>query len=127
MTTTEPILDASDDLALINSEGSIIDYVAWGADAGSGDKDSTDTNAVADWENSGTSKADPYGVNATAVTQGSQNYDFVIPEYSSFMLPMATIILIYSVFGRSRKKKQKYKKHQDEPPSQQIKGGVTKK
>jgi hypothetical protein len=90
------MLEATDDLALLDSSGNIIDYVAWGGDAGTDDdlavtrgewtdgtyidtsllqenetigrdKDSTDTNSPADWENV-TNEADPYGVNATMAT-----------------------------------------------------------
>ena len=114
-------LEDSDDLALKNSYGTIVDYVAWGGDAGTDDdlavtrgewtdgtyvdtsqivenetigrnKDSTDTNSPTDWEN-GTNKADPYGVNATMATQGAQNIDCIIPEFNFILIPILTISL----------------------------------
>jgi hypothetical protein len=84
------MLENSDDLALVDQNGIIIDYVAWGADAGTDDdeavtwsqwtdgeyvdtsellenqtigrdQDSNDTNLPADWED-GAGKADPFGI-----------------------------------------------------------------
>jgi hypothetical protein len=128
--TSNIMLEDSDDLALMNSAGSIIDYVAWGGDARSDDnvavtyghwadaqyvdssefaenetlgrdEDSTDTNSYLDWENATTDKGDPYGVNATAPTKGSQNTDFIIPEFSTFMIPVVSVVFIF-VIGRKR-------------------------
>jgi hypothetical protein len=117
-------LGDTDDLALMDNSNNIIDYVAWGGDVGTDDdlavtrgewtggtyvdtsllndnetigrdKDSNDTNTPADWED-GTNKADPYGVNATMVTQGAQNIDrVVIPEFNVLAIPIIfTLVLV---------------------------------
>ena len=92
-------LDVSDDLALMDINDTIIDYVAWGSNVGTDDdsavaagewsdgefvdtsqildfqtigrdKYSTDTNTPADWENS-YDIADPFGIHASAATPGA--------------------------------------------------------
>jgi hypothetical protein len=135
-TSTLTMLENADDLMLVDYYDIIIDYVVWGADAGfdddipsawghwtdgeyvdtsslaenetiGRDKDSTDTDLPADWENSGTGKADAYGVNATSETQGSQNIDFVIPEFSDAIIPVFGFLIMSVVFVRSSWKKGK--------------------
>jgi hypothetical protein len=134
MTTTDPMLENSDDLSLVNDNSVVIDYVAWGEDPGSDDataviwsqwtdgayvdssellenetlgrdKDSTDTNSVSDWENATSDKADAYGVNATAVTQGSQNIDFIIPEFDEITIPIFMMLIIVAVWRKKRTRK----------------------
>jgi hypothetical protein len=138
--TTTTMLEDSDDLTLLNDNDIIIDYVAWGADAGSDDdnavawghwtdgdyadtsdfttnetlgrdKDSTDTDSSSDWENTTTEKADPYGVNATDVTLGSQNIDFVIPEFEFALIPMMMIPVIFFTVKRHHRRKSSLTKH----------------
>jgi hypothetical protein len=129
-------LGDTDDLALLDSSSNIIDYVAWGGDVGTDDdeassrgewtggtyvdtsllndnetigrdKDSNDTNAPADWENA-TNEADPYGVNATMVTQGAQNIDrVVIPEFDIFAIPILIILIIVLYLNRNYNLKYK--------------------
>jgi len=122
------MLEDTDDLALLDSSNDIIDYVAWGGDAGTDDdlavtrgewtdstyvdtsqlqenetigrdKDSNDTNMPSDWENT-SNKADPYGVNATMATQGAQNIDCIIPEFNFIMIPILTISLFVLLINR---------------------------
>jgi hypothetical protein len=141
--TTLTMLENSDDLMLVDSYDIIIDYVVWGADAGSDDdkpsawgqwtageyvdtsslaenetigrdKDSTDTDLPADWEDSGTGKADAYGVNATSATQGSQNLTVVIPEFSGGFIPLFGF-LIMAVVIRKKYRKNCSKKHSQKP------------
>jgi hypothetical protein len=121
-------LEDSDDLQLNNSRGEIVDYVAWGADAGADDDDavtasewtdgtyidtskiaenetigrdmySTDTNTPADWENA-TSEADPYGINATIGTPHAQNVNIIIPEFNFLIVPITIIALIILITNR---------------------------
>jgi len=121
------IFGTSDDLGLYTTMNNIVDYIAWGADAGTDDdraallgfwtnsefidtsslienetigrdKDSIDTNATADWENVSTNEADPYGVNATHGTPGAQNIDYIIPEFEILALPMVSITIIITFF-----------------------------
>jgi hypothetical protein len=123
------MLGDNDDLALFDSRGGMVDYLAWGGDAGSDDdeavswrqwtdgeymdtsellenetigrdKDSTDTDMPSDWENSTTDKADPYGVNATNQTQGARNIDCIIPEFDLLAIPMLMIAVIFLSFKR---------------------------
>jgi hypothetical protein len=127
------MLDDSDDLTLLDSGDNIIDYVAWGADAGADDddaaadsqwtdsefvdttdisegdtlgrdKDSTDTDSVNDWENTTTSKAEPFGVNATAATQGSQNLT-AIPEFDEITFVLMGFITIFVIVFIKRGKR----------------------
>ena len=115
------MLDASDDLTLLNSVSTIIDFVAWGADAGGDDdaavsagqwtdgdyidtsslaeaeslgrdQDSTDTDTSADWED-GSSKADPFGIHAYELTQGARN----IPEFDEITLIISIMFLITAI------------------------------
>jgi hypothetical protein len=134
----------------MDNNSNIIDYVAWGGDPGKSDdtavitdqwfdgayidtstlqanetigrdKDSNDTNTPSDWENSTTSRADPFGVNATRKTPGTQNVDHIIPEFPMFVLPiMIIVIFIYASNRRhsynflkinhKHKKKRSYEK-----------------
>jgi hypothetical protein len=120
------MLDDTDDLELLNSRGMIVDYVAWGGDAGSDDNDaaawrqwtggtyvdtsnladnetigrdknSTDTDTPADWENTTTNEADPYGVNATHATPNAQNLCVIIPEFDILLIPILimSVIILY--------------------------------
>jgi hypothetical protein len=101
MTTTTPMLGNSDDLSLVKDSSIVIDYVAWGADAGPDDdeatawgqwtdgeyvdtselienqtigrdKDSNDTNLPADWED-GAGKADPFGIDRSTENGSTPN------------------------------------------------------
>jgi hypothetical protein len=130
--TSDSMLETNDDLALLDNNNIIIDYVAWGADPGSDDddavaagqwtagnyvdttglsegaslgrdKDSNDTDLPADWEHPSTSQADPYGVNATVLTQGARNLD--IPEFEHLIFPMMFIALVYFCFSKSYRSK----------------------
>jgi hypothetical protein len=133
-TLTLSMLDYNDDLSLCDSNGEIIDYIAWGADAGSDDdsattrglwtagsyidtstllenqtigrdKDSTDNDTVENWENSTTNKADPFGVNATDETPRAQNLS-VIPEYGDATFTLI-VIAVTAIFIAFRKEKEK--------------------
>jgi hypothetical protein len=124
------MLENSDDLILMDNNGNIIDYVAWGGNPGTDDdsaaiagqwtngeyvdtsqllqnetigrdKNSTDTNSPTDWENSSTSRADPYGINATHSTPGTQNIDHIIPEFDFLALPILTILILILLINRS--------------------------
>jgi hypothetical protein len=130
--SSQTMLDDIDSLSLIDQYGNIVDYVAWGADPGlnddaavsinqwtdgtsintsnlaenetlARDKYSTDTDTTTDWENSTTTKADPYGINATASTPGEQNIDTVIPEFGVLAIPIIIITFIYFCMSRSQK------------------------
>jgi hypothetical protein len=121
------MLDANDDLTLLDNNDAVIDYVAWGADPGTDDddavnagqwtagnyvdttglsegdslgrdKDSNDTDLPDDWENPSSSQADPYGVNATVLTQGARNLD--IPEFDDLIFPIMFIALVYFCFSK---------------------------
>ena len=88
------MLDDEDCLSLLDNNGNLVDYISWGAEPGpdddnavlasqwidgtfintsnllenetlARDKYATDTDTTTDWENSTTSKAEPYGINAT--------------------------------------------------------------
>jgi hypothetical protein len=125
------MLENVDDLALMNNT-LVVDYIAWGSDPGtdassavaSGDwsagkfvdtngllenqtigrnKDSTDTNSPADWENSSTNKADPFGVNATSQTAGEQNLDKIIPEFDIIAIPILFIVIVILYINRTVK------------------------
>jgi hypothetical protein len=139
--TTSTMLEDTDDLTLINDNDIIIDYVAWGGDAEldddnavawghwtdgdyadtsefsenetlGRDKDSTDTDSYTDWENSTTNKADPYGVNASSPTQGSQNIDFVIPEFEFTLIPIMMVPVIFLTLKKHhRRKSSSTKRH----------------
>jgi hypothetical protein len=136
------MLDANDDLTLLDNNDAIINYVAWGSDPGTDDdaavnagqwtngeyidttsllegeslgrnKDSTDTDLPADWENPSTNQADPYGVDTSIITIGAQNLS--IPEYDLFIVPIMFIALIYFCFSKRFKiytiqKKENYSK-----------------
>ncbi|MCK5561507.1 MAG: lamin tail domain-containing protein, partial [Thermoplasmata archaeon] len=142
------MLETIDDLTLLDNNGSIIDYVAWGGDAGIDDtaaaaagewtdgayvdtsellvnetigrnKESTDTNSPADWEHPSSTRADPFGVNATNQTAGAQNLDCIIPEFDILAVPIAILTLITICINRfynsnpnqnSNKKKRRTKK-----------------
>jgi hypothetical protein len=121
------MLEDIDDLALLNSTGDIIDYVAWGGDPGDDDSSamatgiwqdgefvdttgllenetigrdmySTDTDTPDDWENSSTSRADPFGINSTRETPGATNLYPCIPEYEIMAIPiMALIIIVFYI------------------------------
>ncbi|WP_455393067.1 lamin tail domain-containing protein [[Eubacterium] cellulosolvens] len=125
---SKAMLENNDDLALWNDAWTIIDYVAWGGDAGPDDDlaaaadewpegefvdtsellvnetigrdwNSTDTNDPSDWENDD-NYADPFGMNATLATPGDQNYNFNIPEYQVFTLPLILMALVFFCFHR---------------------------
>jgi hypothetical protein len=127
--TPKHMLENIDDLALINSTDDIIDYVAWGGNPGADatdavaesewspdqyvdttglyegetlgrDKDSTDTDTPSDWENSTTTRADPFGVNATSETPGRQNCDLIIPEFNILAIPIMFITILMFCFNR---------------------------
>jgi hypothetical protein len=123
------MLEITDDLAVINNNGIIIDYVAWGCDAGTDDDNavtwlqwtngqyvdtselvenetigrdqySTDTDLPADWENSSNSRADPFGIHATNQTVGTCNVDHIIPEFDILAIPMMIIAVAILYFNR---------------------------
>jgi hypothetical protein len=142
------MLATIDDLTLLDNNGSIIDYVAWGGDAGiddtaaatagewsdgayvdtselaenetiGRDKESTDTNSPADWEHPSSTRADPFGVNATNQTAGAQNLDCIIPEFNILAIPILILTLVTLYINRfynsnsnqnSNKKKPQTKK-----------------
>jgi len=70
------------------------------------DKDSTDTNEPADWQNASTNKADAYGINSDKETPGAQN----VPEFGTVMVPMMAIIVIYALLRRTSDKGNKKRK-----------------
>jgi hypothetical protein len=130
------IFESNDDLALVDENGNVADYVAWGADPGGDDDDavavnqwtdgayvdtsgftinqtlardkySTDTDSVTDWHNATSSKGDPFGVNATIMhTQGDRNID--IPEFDEYVTGLLSIavVMIIIVGNRRRKKNE---------------------
>jgi hypothetical protein len=65
------------------------------------DKNSTDTDSPADWENSSTTRADPYGINATHSTPGAQNIDCIIPEFNFLAIPLLTILILILLINRN--------------------------
>jgi hypothetical protein len=123
-TSKKTMLESQDDIAVLNPDDEIIDYVAWGSNPGTDDdaavaagqwvdntfidtsqfsenetlaRDTfaTDTDTTSDWENI-TGLGDPYGVNSTKPTPGTQNYS-VIPEFDFLILPilfLAVVILL---------------------------------
>jgi hypothetical protein len=130
------IFETNDDLALLDGNDNIADYVAWGADAGTDDdpaaimnqwtngayvdtsgftinqtlardKYSTDTDSVTDWHNATSSKGDPYGVNATIMhTQGERNID--IPEFDEYVTGLlSVVVIVIIVTGKRRKRESK--------------------
>ena len=131
------MLGTSDDLGLYTTMGNIVDYVAWGADAGTDDDraallgfwtngayidtsslnenetirrdmDSLDTNAKSDWENASTNEADPYGVNATHGTPGLQNIDYIIPEFTTLALPIALVAVVILLVNKFNNSRSNY-------------------
>jgi hypothetical protein len=123
------MLENIDDLALLNKSNNIIDYLAWGSSPGSDDddavteghwtsnayvetiplsenetlgrdKDSTDTNSTIDRENSTTSIADPYGVDASEPTKGTRNIDIMIPEFKMLIDPILIFGIIILLFNK---------------------------
>ncbi|UCH89237.1 MAG: DUF2341 domain-containing protein [Thermoplasmata archaeon] len=129
-TLQHTMLEDSDDLSLCDSNGDIIDYIAWGADPGEDDdaavtrglwtegvyidttglaenetigrdKDSEDNDTAGDWENATSGYADPYGIDTPIVTPGAQNF-FIIPEFEdiTFSLILIAITVVFIVFKR---------------------------
>jgi hypothetical protein len=121
VTTTGPMLGNSDDISLVNDDSVVIDYVAWGADAGSDDAtaviwsqwtngeyvdtsdlienqtlgrdlSSNDTNLPADWEN-GSGKADPYGIDRSSENESSPNAQNI-----DFIIPEYDEIILPIIF-----------------------------
>jgi hypothetical protein len=154
--TSKAMLENTDDISLVNSDDVIIDYVAWGADPGQDDynavawgqwtngeyvdssqftenqtlgrdKDSTDTNSPSDWENTTTEQGDPYGVNASAPTEGSQNIDFIIPEFSEIAMPIVTMVMIFTIWKRKRNLKGLRKEIRNQNDSNSKENGGTVK
>lgn len=142
-TIQKAMLDKIDDVALINSTGTIVDYVAWGDDPGSDDdaavivgewtdgvyidtssllidetlgrdKDSTDNNGPSDWENASTNQADPFGINATNQTAGARNKDYIIPEFDILAIPIIFIALIILFIDRYYKPNSNLKSSSDD-------------
>ena len=130
------MLDLNDDIALLDGNNHTIDYVAWGSDAGTDDDDavaagvwtdgtfidtstmasnatlgrdkySTDNDGIGDWCNATTSKADPYGVNATMQTPLSQNID--IPEFDEITFFMMNLIVVGLILKLRHRKKRSRK------------------
>ena len=133
-TSAGSVLDDSDDLALLDNNDYVVDYVAWGAGAGADDdvavsagqwtdgayvdttpisegeslgrdKASTDTDTPADWHNGTTSQADPYGVHSTIVTQGMRNV-WVIPEFDEYVVGLMSIAVIMIIIIGKRSKRR---------------------
>jgi hypothetical protein len=127
------MLEDSDDLSLCDSSGTVVDYIAWGANPAEDDDSavtrglwtagayidtsallqnetigrdrfSTDLDVIGDWENATTNKADPYGVNSTEQTEGAINW-FVIPEFSDYGF-VIILIAVISIFVCFRKKRE---------------------
>ena len=64
------------------------------------DKDSTDTDQPADWDDHG-------GKDATAETPGARN---IIPEFKQILLPVGFVTaLVFHVRWKKRRRKQKRK------------------
>jgi hypothetical protein len=120
---------------LYDCSGDLIDYIAWGADAGADDdeavtrglwtegeyidtavlvrnetigrsKHSNDTDTKNDWENTTSGGADPYGVDTPVVTPGSCN---IIPEYGNitFALVNVSILIMFVYFKRRQQRKRR--------------------
>jgi hypothetical protein len=134
-TAATVMLENNDDLALLDPTGNIVDYLAWGADPGADDdmavsqghwqsgafvdtasfaenetlgrnRNSTDTDTSADWENATTSAGAPYGINGTEPSPGRQNIP--IPEFSdiAFGLILIAVIVIFTALNKKNKKKK---------------------
>jgi hypothetical protein len=126
------MLEASDDLTLLDSNDNVIDYVAWGADAGADDddavsaghwpdaafidttplsegqtlgrdKNSADTDTPDDWENATSGQADPFGVNSTGATSGARNA-YTIPEFGDYaFLAVNIAVIMIIIIGKKKK------------------------
>jgi hypothetical protein len=127
--TSDTMLDANDDLALLDNNDNIIDYVVWGADAGTDDddavsagqwsagtyvdtsqlaegetlgrdRDSSDTDTPSDWENV-SNKADPFGIHSPSQTPGAQN----IPEFNIFIIPICITFSLILISNKYQQRK----------------------
>jgi hypothetical protein len=128
------MLGNNDDLSLCDSNGDVVDYVAWGPyqesqDSAAAlarglwqpgiyvdvsnlaenetlgrDRFSTDYDNSGDWENSTTNTASPYGINATEQTPNAVNW-FIIPEFTDYVFG-GVLIAVIIMFSSFRKKKK---------------------
>jgi hypothetical protein len=128
------MLENRDDISLCDSNGDVVDYVAWGGNPGTQDpaaavarglwqpgvfvdttgmaenetlgrdRFSTDYDNSGDWENSTTNTASPYGINATEQTPNAVNW-FIIPEFSDYVFG-GVLIAVIIMFSSFRKKKK---------------------
>jgi hypothetical protein len=124
------MLDSFDDLAFLDNNQDIIDYLAWGGNPGTDDndavsalqwtnneyidtsslsegetlgrdKDSTDNDTTSNWED-GSSLADPFGIDSPVQTPGAQNQ---IPEFDLIFIPLLLMAIIFFYFKRGQKSK----------------------
>ncbi len=132
------MLENTDDLTLLDSNDDVIDYVAWGDDAGDDDddavsigkwtnseyvdsslfienqtlgrdKDSNDTDLPSDWENA-TSYADPFGVDRSTENGSSPGAQNIDFIIPEFSDVFIPVIAIIALFVTLRKKARKKSK-----------------
>jgi hypothetical protein len=135
--TSGSMLENSDDLALVNHDDTIWDYVAWGADAGSDDDEaslrnqwtdgeyvdtslfsenetlgrdlsSNDTDMPADWEDA-TGFADPYGIDRSSENESSPGAQNV--DFVIFEFSDITVPMVFTsiIFAVWRRKSRRRK------------------
>jgi len=129
------MLEDTDDLTLLDSNDDVIDYIAWGGDAGSDDdaavsigqwtggeyvdsslfienqtlgrdKDSNDTDLPSDWENA-TSYADPFGVDRSTENGSSPGAQNIDFIIPEFSDAIMPVIATVALFVILRKKARK--------------------
>jgi hypothetical protein len=147
------MLEGSDDLALMNSNGIIWDYVAWGADANSDDNtaaswrqwtdgeyvdtsllienqtlgrdlSSNDTDMPSDWENA-SNKADPFGVDRSIENGSSPGAQNIDFIISEFDEIFLPILFMLILVAVVRRKiiKKKPSKYNKNPEGKNQKKG----
>jgi hypothetical protein len=138
------IFESSDDLVLLDGQGYIVDYIAWGADQGADDdgavtsnlwddgdfintsqlqdgqtigrdKNSNDTDQPQDWQNA-TGYADPFGIDRSTQNGSTPGLQNRdgIPEFSEIVFPFAVILILFAV---GRRKYRRLSKGEHRNPS----------
>jgi hypothetical protein len=123
----------ADDIALLDSQGYIVDYIAWGADPGDDDDsavssnlwddgdfintsvisagqtmgrdmNSTDSDQPEDWQNA-TGCADPFGIDRSTANGSTPGFQNRdgIPEFSDIGIPVVLMLMIFAVWRRKNK------------------------
>jgi len=134
-TSAQPqiMFNGVDDIALLDTQGHLVDYIAWGADQGGDDdsaaavglwddgdfintsmlsagqtigrdKNSNDTDQPEDWHNA-TGYADPFGIDRSTLNGSTQGYRNWdgIPEFSDIVVPFSIMFLLFAVWRRRNK------------------------